>query len=370
MSVRMTKSNSDSDSDLPNMMSDGKRMRAIWRPGDGNGDGTRHVFERTKATLRGHPTWKIFTEDVATPFTRGSKEEPPHYVYLDDAACYIVYKSGQYTDQELRKFWPFDFDHQGNIKTGRFNRGRPAWVDGDVPEIAQGKLRGNKQYNFTGAPEVTGYKPLRTATLTMAEREVHAEWAARKNGNTHTTNTPLSTPSESISTTESFLEDTSVINDELQPKLSREARLERVSALRPSPPRYPPPPVPKQHQKRRQPDPLHISRGTSSDPEPWVNSAPNSVLIPKRKRGPFIDSSSSTNGSPPASKCARLNGCTDSLPEVPSEILRNDQGGELRSSSLLFELPKDNPDIGSDDSSEDDEFLASRYHKEPRKFKY
>ncbi|KAF9741511.1 hypothetical protein PMIN01_01050 [Paraphaeosphaeria minitans] len=173
---------SGSESDIPAMLSDGKRMRVVWRPEHGDGEHMPHIVERTKSTLRGHPTWKFFVDDIIQPIVRGSQEEPPRHVYLDDEACYIIWKSQQYTDTELKTYWPFDFDHQGNIKTGRSNRGRPAWVDSDIPVIAKGKLRGkNKWYEFSGEPETTEYRPVRPANKSKMELQVETEWGT-KNG--------------------------------------------------------------------------------------------------------------------------------------------------------------------------------------------
>jgi hypothetical protein len=155
-------------------------MRAVWRPEFGDGEAASHIIHRSKTTLRGHPTWKLFVDIISQPIVRGSKQEPPRYVYLDDQACYTVWKSQQYTDIELQLYWPFDFDHQGNIKTGRPHRGRPAWTDSEVPEITKGKLRGKgKWYEFSGEPEITNYRPLRPATKTKIELQVEAEWAAQ-----------------------------------------------------------------------------------------------------------------------------------------------------------------------------------------------
>jgi hypothetical protein len=53
---------------------------------------------------------------VTDPIIRG-ENEPPHHAYLGDRACYAVLVSKQYTNQELRVFWPFDFDQPGKIRT-------------------------------------------------------------------------------------------------------------------------------------------------------------------------------------------------------------------------------------------------------------
>ena len=104
--------------ETPAMVSDGRRMRAVWRPEHGNGDSIQHIIDRCKTTVGGHPTWKIFVGDIPEPIVRGG-DEPPRYAYLDDRACYVIWKSKQYTNDEMKVFWPFDFDHQGNIKAGR-----------------------------------------------------------------------------------------------------------------------------------------------------------------------------------------------------------------------------------------------------------
>jgi hypothetical protein len=135
------------------MISDGKRMRLLWVEGDGNGNSSPHIIQRCQATMKGHPTWKIFCGHVPTPIVR-NQDEPPHCVYLDDLACHTVWRSRLYTKQELRSFWPFDFDHVGKIKTGRPNRGRPAYKDGSLGEYDTTILRNKGQiYVFRGAPD-------------------------------------------------------------------------------------------------------------------------------------------------------------------------------------------------------------------------
>jgi hypothetical protein len=135
------------------MISDGKRMRLLWVEGDGDGNSSPHVVQRCQATMKGHPTWKIFCSDVPNPIVRG-QDEPPYYVYLDDLACHTVWRSQLYTKSELRAFWPFDFDHVGKIKTGRPNRGRPAYKDDSLREYDTTILRNKGQvYVFRGAPD-------------------------------------------------------------------------------------------------------------------------------------------------------------------------------------------------------------------------
>ncbi|KAF2277159.1 uncharacterized protein EI97DRAFT_432769 [Westerdykella ornata] len=174
-------SDDDNDSNceeqqMPEMVSDGRRMRMVWRSGDGNGDSTPHLIERSMTLVRGHPTWKIFINEIELPIVRGSENEPPRYVYLDDRACYAIYSSQAYTREEMREFWPWDFNHQGHIKQGRLNRGHPAYLDDSNKEYALGKLRAKGQwYTFSGAPEVTEYKPLRPKKPTKIEEEVAKE---------------------------------------------------------------------------------------------------------------------------------------------------------------------------------------------------
>jgi hypothetical protein len=171
-------SNASEAEEVPAMISDGRRMRPVWKPGDGDGDPSAHLVERSMYLIQGHPTWKVFMGDVELPIVRGSEKEPPHYVYLDDKACHDIYCSEAYSHAELRDFYPWDFNHQGNIKQGRLNRGRPAYLDDSNTVIAQGKLRGRgKLYTFSGAPEVTDYTPLRPKKGSKAQAAVAKELA-------------------------------------------------------------------------------------------------------------------------------------------------------------------------------------------------
>jgi len=135
------------------MVSDSKRMRILWHDGDGSGDSNKAFVTRSKTTVRGHPTWKIYMGKVPRPIIYGRKE-PPRYVYLDDKACYAVYNSQTYTAKELSTFWPYDFDNLGNIKANRPNRGRPAYLANSTTVFAKGPLRCNKtaEYVFCGRP--------------------------------------------------------------------------------------------------------------------------------------------------------------------------------------------------------------------------
>ena len=140
-------------------ISDGKRLRVMWNEGDSDGDPSPGLVERSINNMRGHPTWKVFCGELAVPLVRG-KNEPPRHVYLDDRACYEVWSSQLYTRDELKFFWPFDFDNVGKIKTGRKNRGRPAYLDDSCSNYATGILRAkSKVYEFCGAPDFIGYTP-------------------------------------------------------------------------------------------------------------------------------------------------------------------------------------------------------------------
>ncbi|KAF2471839.1 uncharacterized protein BDR25DRAFT_354347 [Lindgomyces ingoldianus] len=137
------------------MISDGVRPRTLWKPGDGDGDPSSHTVHRSINTLRGHPTWKLFAGDIPLPVQRGSLAEPPHYIYLDDKACYTIFCSKAYNKVELRKYWPWDFDHLGNIKQDRKNRGRPAYLDDSHKEFATGPRRTPAgPHTFSGEPRV------------------------------------------------------------------------------------------------------------------------------------------------------------------------------------------------------------------------
>ncbi|KAF2449543.1 hypothetical protein P171DRAFT_480623 [Karstenula rhodostoma CBS 690.94] len=314
---------SGSESDVPAMISDGKRMRAIWRPEHGDGEFVQHIVDRSKTTLRGHPTWKLFVDEIMQPIVRGNKQEPPRYVYLDDEACYTVWKSQQYADTELKTYWPFDFDHQGNIKTGRPNRGRPALVDSDMSVIARGKLRGkDKWYAFSGEPGTTDYRPVRPANKTKIELQVEAEWAAQNGQDAgvvssveETLDTPTNGTSANMSTTPGSTPIT-IANGQRpnSPRAARNARLDRVCASRASPPKHAPPKhweiperstSPKNGVKLKNYRSRSVQGSSLDDPPqhikdsfPTAVSQPNplsesSTPPPKRKTtGPFLVSSS------------------------------------------------------------------------------
>ncbi|KAF1957001.1 hypothetical protein CC80DRAFT_53230 [Byssothecium circinans] len=166
------------ESNKPAMVSDGKRMRSVWQPGDGNGNSAAHLIQRSINTLKGHPTWKIYIDDVVLPIVRDSQDEPPQYVYLDDRSTYIIWCTGAYTKAELGEFWPFDFNTSGSVRGGRKNRGRPAWTDETEIRFAKAPLRAKgKEYEFCGELEVTEYAPVRPKTKTKMEEVVEQEIA-------------------------------------------------------------------------------------------------------------------------------------------------------------------------------------------------
>ncbi|KAH7068607.1 hypothetical protein FB567DRAFT_482870 [Paraphoma chrysanthemicola] len=133
--------------------SDGKRLRVVWADGDGDGESSAHLIERSHGTVKGHPTWKVFCGEIADPLERGTNE-PPRYVYLDDQACYLIWSSQKYTKHEMKEFWPFDFDSSGKIRVGRMNKGRPAYVDASHSQYATAPLRGkNTTFEFSGSPD-------------------------------------------------------------------------------------------------------------------------------------------------------------------------------------------------------------------------
>jgi hypothetical protein len=154
---------------ISTMISDGKRMRVLWSKGHGDGDPSVYLIERSMNNLTGHPTWKLFCGDIFGTIVR-EKNEPPRYVYLDDRACYDIWKSREYDREEQKTFWPFDFDYLGNIKTARTNKGRPAYVDDACTQYATGSLRDKKKvYVFSGASD---YRPNRNIIEVAGDSKV------------------------------------------------------------------------------------------------------------------------------------------------------------------------------------------------------
>jgi hypothetical protein len=153
------------------MVFDGKRMRIQWARGHGEGNSNKSLIDRCKTTVRGHPTWKMYCDDVLGPIIL-DKNEPPRYVYLDDKTCYTVISCQLYTKKELNRYWPFDFDVQGNIQMKRPNRGRPAYVDDSCRKYATGPLRGKvKKYEFSGASvSPQSYTPVRPPKVEASEK--------------------------------------------------------------------------------------------------------------------------------------------------------------------------------------------------------
>jgi hypothetical protein len=81
-------------------------------------NGTRdiEISAQSDTSPRSSPDMLNHLMTLTDPIVRG-ENEPPHHVYLDDRACYAVLVSKQYTNQELRVFWSFDFDQTGKIRT-------------------------------------------------------------------------------------------------------------------------------------------------------------------------------------------------------------------------------------------------------------
>ncbi|KAI4950072.1 hypothetical protein J4E91_004728 [Alternaria rosae] len=123
------------------MVSNGKRMRILWTDGDGSGDSNKAFITRSKTTVRGHPTWKMYMGKVPHPIIYGRREPQ-------------VYKSRTYTARELSTFWLYDYDNLGNIKANRPNRDRPAYLETSTTVFAMGLLHDDKtaEYEFCGRP--------------------------------------------------------------------------------------------------------------------------------------------------------------------------------------------------------------------------
>lgn len=128
-------------------MFDGERLREIWVPSDGPGDGEVDLVTSGHTRTGGHPTWKIFASDLENGVQRASNR-PPMRVYLDDKACYEVLSSGLFSANQLGKCWPYDFTQVGKLRATRPNRGRAACLDDG--KIAT-SFRSNKIYYFKGA---------------------------------------------------------------------------------------------------------------------------------------------------------------------------------------------------------------------------
>lgn len=165
------------------MMWDGKVERAIWRPGDGNGDPNVELFEKSQYLGRGHPTWKLFVGDVPEDITIG-ENEPPRYVYLDDKAAYAILNSSEYTNREKQLYWGMDYNNSGRIKRGRPNRGRPAYKDDNQTTFASVTQPGRfPDYVFTGetaesrAPTTRKRKTKTEATADLIKQYVEKQQA-------------------------------------------------------------------------------------------------------------------------------------------------------------------------------------------------
>ena len=132
-------------------ISDGKTERAVWQDGDGNGDPSVELFEASRHSHAGHPTWKIYCGD-APQLLNGVVVEPPRFVYLDDAAAARVLAWHAYTRPHRARCWRFDFTSKGDLRPRRPNRGRPAFVpDGRMLGVPAGGV-GGAAYVFSGGP--------------------------------------------------------------------------------------------------------------------------------------------------------------------------------------------------------------------------
>jgi hypothetical protein len=165
------------------MMWDGKIERAIWRPGDGNGDPNVELFEKSQYLGRGHPTWKLFVGDVPEDITIG-ENEPPRYVYLDDKAAYAILNSSAYTNRKKQLYWGMDYNNSGRMKRGRPNRGRPAYKDDNQTTFASVTQPGRfPDYVFTGetaesrAPTTRKKKTKAEATADLIKQYVEKQQA-------------------------------------------------------------------------------------------------------------------------------------------------------------------------------------------------
>ncbi|KAF2431679.1 hypothetical protein EJ08DRAFT_172709 [Tothia fuscella] len=128
-------------------ISDGKSMREIWRPSDGNGDPDPSLFERTRYKETGHPTWKIYCGD-APERVNGLLEEPPKFCYLDDRSAYKILHWDGFTKAEKGRYWKHDFGTKGELRPNRKCSGRPAFLVGGEVAYVDGPA---KKYRFQGA---------------------------------------------------------------------------------------------------------------------------------------------------------------------------------------------------------------------------
>jgi hypothetical protein len=132
-------------------------MRVPWVYDYADRDRTKSLIDRSKTTMRGHSTRKLYAGNVPSPICRGRRKLPKH-VYLDDRACYAI----AYSEKYLKAYWPYEFDNLGSIKVYRPSRGRQAYLETVCTEFAKGPLRGRKAegYEFCGAPVSSGeYAP-------------------------------------------------------------------------------------------------------------------------------------------------------------------------------------------------------------------
>jgi hypothetical protein len=128
-------------------ISDGKTNRAIWRPEDGHGDPSVLLFERSRYTVGGHPTWKLYCGDAPEKID-GVLIEPPRNCYLDDRAAYKILHWDGFTKANRGRLWRNDFTTNGALRPGRKNRGRPAFFQSGEVAFVQ---FASKKYRFHGA---------------------------------------------------------------------------------------------------------------------------------------------------------------------------------------------------------------------------
>lgn len=174
-------------SSAPLQMFDGERLRDVWVPGDGPGDGDVDLVRTGQTRKGGHPTWKIYATDVPEG-VESSIEYPPRRVYLDDKACYDLLSSNAFSGNQMGKCWPYDFTQVGKVRATRPNRGRPARLENG--EIAT-SYRPTGAYYFSGEAdrpnenEEHDSPPERQSSLgpdPMFEAQSHVEGAPEQEG--------------------------------------------------------------------------------------------------------------------------------------------------------------------------------------------
>lgn len=112
-------------------MFDGERERELWLPGDGPGDSDLDLVKSSVDRVGGHPTWRIYANDIPGGIVEGG-QKPPTRVYLDDKACFDIIQSRAFSGHSKGRNWPFDFTQHGGIRATRPNRGRPALLSDGI----------------------------------------------------------------------------------------------------------------------------------------------------------------------------------------------------------------------------------------------